>query len=60
MFRRIVVEGQQRLAVLDQLGDRLVPFHTVCFDEEIKGDVGFGFGLGLPDVMEVAFCLCLH
>ena len=40
MFRRVVVEGQQRVAVLDQLGRRLVPFHTVCFDEKIEGDVG--------------------
>lgn len=60
MFRWIVIEGQQRIAVLDQLGDRLVPFHPMGFDEEVEGDVGFGLFLGLPDVVQMAFGLGLH
>ena len=42
MFRRVVIESQQRIAILDQLGDRLVPFHAIGFDEEVEGGVRLG------------------
>jgi len=48
------VKGQQRVPVLDQLGDRLVPFHAVGLFEEIEGGVGLGAGLSLPDVVQMA------
>ena len=51
--------GQQRAPVLDQLGHRLVPFHAAGLIEKIEGEVGLGFGLGLPDVVQMAFCLGL-
>jgi len=57
VFRRIVVKGEHRIPVLDQLGDRLVIFHTIGFDEEIEGGVGFGFCLGLKHVVQTAFSL---
>ena len=55
-----VIESQQCVSVLDQLGDRLAPFHTIGFDEEVEGDVCFGLCLGLPDVVQMAFGLGLH
>ena len=52
VFRRVVVEGQQRIPVLDQFGDRLVPFHAIGFDEEVESGVRLGFCLSLPDVVQ--------
>ena len=60
MFRWIIIEGQQRIPVLDQLGRRFVPFHAIGFDKEVEGDVGFSFGFSLLDVVEVAFGFRLH
>lgn len=59
MLGRVIVEGQQRIPVLDQLGDRLVPFDAIGFGEEVEGGIGCGLRLGLPDVVEVAFGLGL-
>ena len=50
---RVVVKGQKRLAILDQLGNGLVVFDAVGFDEEIESSAGPGLGFRLPDVMEM-------
>ena len=60
VFRWIIIEGQQRIPVLDQLGHRFVPFHAIGFDKDVEGDVGFSFGFSLLDVVEVAFGFRLH
>lgn len=51
VFCRNVVEGQQRIPVLAQLGHCLVSFHPISFDEETEGGVDFGFRRGLPVVV---------
>ena len=44
MLGRVVVKGQKRLAILDQLGNGLVVFDAVGFDEEIESSAGPGLG----------------
>jgi hypothetical protein len=51
---REVVEGQQRVAVLHQLGCRLVPLHAVDVDEVVEGGRSSGAGLGLPASRDIA------
>ena len=46
---RVVVKGQKRLAILDQLGNGLVVFDSVGFDKEIESRASLGLGFGLPD-----------
>ena len=58
MFSREVVERQPRVPVLDQLGDRLVPFHSIGCDEEVEGGIRLGFCLGLPDVVQMNLRNC--
>jgi hypothetical protein len=50
---REVVAGQQRVAILDQLGDCLVSIHAVGFDEEVECGFGLDAGFGLPDVVKM-------
>src|SRR5438067_9603358 len=50
-----VVEGEQRLAVLDEARDRLVVLDPVGLDKGVEGDQRLRFGLGHPDVLERAF-----
>lgn len=51
MLRREIVEGQQYLSVLDQLGYRLVVFHALGLDKEVKCSIGLGLRFGRPDVV---------
>lgn len=60
VFRGLVVEAQERVPVFDQFGGLLVPFHAESLDEEVEGDVGFGFRFGLPDVVQVRLRLGLN
>ena len=53
----IVVESQEPVAVFDQFTDGLLIFHTIGFDEEIKGGIGFLLGLGRPDVLQISLGL---
>ena len=49
-----VVEAEQHIAVLDQLGDRLVVFHTICRDEVVKGGCGIRPRFSLPASRDIA------
>ena len=40
VFGREVVERQQGVMVLDQLGHHFVPLHAIGFDEEVEGNRG--------------------
>jgi hypothetical protein len=53
MLGREVVEGEQRLAVLDQAGDGLVVFRLVLGQKAIERGLGVGPALGLVDGVEV-------
>ena len=60
VFCRKFIERQKRVAVLNQLGNGLLVFHAVGFDEEIEGCVGFGFRFRLPDIVQMALGFGLH
>lgn len=60
MLRWEVIERQQHVTILDQLGDSLFVFHAVGFNEKIKGGVGLGLGFRLPDVVQMALGFDLH
>jgi hypothetical protein len=52
MLEREVVEGQQRLTILDQAFDGLVVFDAPGFDEGIARGERLFLGLGHPDFLE--------
>ena len=49
---REVVEGEQRIAILDQALDRLVLFDAYGFDEGIERGECILLGLGHPDLLQ--------
>lgn len=51
--RQDVIEGEQPVTVLDQLGDHLIILDTVGFDEEIESGTGGLFRLSHSDVLEI-------
>jgi hypothetical protein len=51
LFGRKVVEGQQRIAILDQTIDRSIVLDAPGFDEGIKRDECIPLGLGHPDLL---------
>ena len=52
---RELVEGQQRIAILDQALDSLVVLDAPGFDEGVEGEERVLLGLGHPDLLECAF-----
>ncbi len=52
---REVVEGQQRIAILDQALDSLVVLDAPGFDEGVKGEERILPGLGHPDLLQCPF-----
>src|SRR5215467_10954529 len=52
MLGRKIVEGEQRLAILDQAFDRLVVFDTPSFDEGVECCERIFLGLSHPDFLE--------
>src|SRR5258706_13335043 len=48
---REVVEGEQRVAILDQTLDRLVVFDAPGFDEGVEGRKRILLGFGHPDFL---------
>jgi hypothetical protein len=54
MLGRKVVEGEQRLAILDQAFDRLVVFDAPSFDEGVECCERINLGLSHPDFLERA------
>src|SRR6516225_6748629 len=52
LFGRKVVEGQQRIAILDQTIDRSIVLDAPGFDEGIKCDECILLGLGHPDLLQ--------
>lgn len=54
---RVTVEGRHRIAVRDQPGDSLVPYHATGFGEDVESDVCCNQPPGLPDVMQMAVTL---
>ena len=58
MLGREVVESQQNITVLDQLGNGPLIFHPVGFHEEIKGRISFLFCLG--HLLPGRACSCMH
>ena len=60
MLGREIVERQQVGAVFGQAFDSPVVFHAISLDEEIEGGVGFGFGLGHPDILQMRLGFRLH
>src|ERR1700748_1886338 len=52
MFSREVIEGKQRLAILDQAFDSLVVFDAPGFNEGVERRERFFLGLGHPDFLE--------
>src|SRR6058998_2620748 len=49
---REVVEGEQRVAILDQALDRLVVFDAPSLDEGVEGRKRVLLGLGHPDFLQ--------
>src|SRR6056297_2405637 len=60
VFRRVVVEGEQRLAVLAQACHRLFVFGTVFLGEGVHGGFRSGAGFSLPDLVQIGLYLRLH
>src|SRR6266536_2615660 len=52
---RELVEGQQRIAILDQALDSLVVLDAPGFDEGVEGEQRILPGLGHPDLLECPF-----
>jgi hypothetical protein len=52
MLGRIVMEGEQRLGVVDHLGDRLGPLGAEVGGERLDGPLGGGAILGLGDLVQ--------
>jgi hypothetical protein len=57
---RIVEERQQRLLIVDHLGDRLGPLGAVVADQGLDGPLGMGAVLGLSDLVECPAAAGLH
>lgn len=55
-----VVEAEQDVTILDQLGDRLVVFDVVSFREELEGRLCLSFGFRLPDVVQMTLGFSLQ
>ena len=55
-----VVEGKQRVAILDETLDRLLIFAAVGFDEGIEGGFGAVSGLCHPDIVQRALGLAVQ
>src|SRR5262245_28367329 len=49
---RKIVEGEQRVAILDQALDRLVVFNAPGLDEGVEGGKRILLGLGHPDFLQ--------
>ena len=52
MLGREIVEGEQRVAILDQAFDRLVVFDALGLDEGVEGGKRILLGLGHPDFLQ--------
>ena len=60
VFGREVIERQQHLAVFDLLGNGLLVFHAVDFNEETEGGIRCGLRFSLPNIMKMTLGFGLH
>lgn len=60
MFCWEVMEGEQHVAVPGQFADWLVVFHAIGGDEEVKSGLSIRPRLGLPNIVQMAFCFGLY
>ena len=54
------MEGEQHVAVPGQFADWLVVFHAIDGDEEVKSGLSIRPRLGLPNIVQMAFCFGLY